>query len=225
MEEIKPLSVSPLAIYADHELLELMALKDDMDTAHQAFNEFYARFKQDLFDSINSICQTYTNKNELSGIIFNNTFFKAFNYAYTFAVPDGTAPEGVRLKILGWLATIARNDLKAQFSPKLRPNKHKEEAVYRAMLKNGNSSNNRETYQEKIVQEAIRQIPKERDREIFFIYWLYYEPGEKGQAMKLPDDIYEELCAKYNTTEQNIRQIISRTNRIVKEYLQKHFKK
>jgi hypothetical protein len=225
MEEIKPLPATPLSIYADHELLELMALKDDVDTGHQAFHEFYSRFKQDLFDSINSICRTYTNKSELSGIVFNNTFFNAFNYAHTFSVPEGTPPEGVRLKILGWLVTIARNVLKAQFSPKLRPDKEKEEAVYRAMLKSGSSSRKAESYQEKIVQEAMRQIPKERDREIFFIYWLYYEQGEKGQAKKLPDDIYDELCVKYNTTEQNIRQIISRTNRIVKDYLQKHFKK
>lgn len=224
MEVIERLPVSPLVIYTDYELLELIAMKEDIESSHQAFHEFHLRFKQIIYQAVEMICRTYTNNHELTNIIFNNTFYNAYSYAHSFSVKDEDDADNIKKRIIGWLIAIAKNELKAQFS---RPYKEvqKEQEVYKAILNRAVSGNSLETYNEKIVKEAINQIPKERDREVFFIYWLYYEETPGGQAKKLPEDVSTELCEKYNTTEVNIRQIISRSKKIVIQYLQQHYKK
>jgi DNA-directed RNA polymerase specialized sigma24 family protein len=224
MEVVHKLPVSPLADYADNELLELIAMKEDTETSHLAFHEFHSRFKKIIHQAIDMICSTYTNNKELGSIVFNNTFYNAFLYAHSFSVSDETDKTNIKKRIIGWLIAIAKNELKAQFSQR-KEDIQKEQEVYKTILVRAASGNKVETYNEKIVREAIDQIPKERDREVFFIYWLYYEETPGGQAKKLPDDVSAELCEKYNTTDVNIRQIVSRSKKIVIEYLKQHYKK
>jgi hypothetical protein len=213
---------NPLSVYEDHELLELMAMKDDLEVAHSAFNEFYARYQKILYESVFFLCRYLPNQEKTARLVFNNTFLNAYQYAHSFSIGDETDPEIKRKKIIGWLFAIAKTDLKSQFSSKV--DKQQEEKLYAAMLKNAASGTKEETYNEHMVKLAIEQIPKERDREIFNVYWLYYEPTEKGNAKKLPDDVSKGLAAKFNTTDVNIRKIISRCNKIAWDYLLQYHK-
>jgi len=215
----------PLDAYSDQELIELMALKGDPDAAHQAFHAFYRRFEKIVHGSISQICMKYPNRDEMIKVIFNNTFYNAYKSAHTFTCEEGKATVEVRNHIIAWLFTIEKNELMGLFNASSAAKKEKEFEVYGAMLKNAAVKHGPETYDEKIFRQALEQIPKERDREIFYLYWLYYTPTESGQAKKLPPEIAEELSVKFNTTRDNIRQIIVRTKRIVFAYIRENYKK
>lgn len=214
---------NPLDDYEDHELLELMAMKDDEVTAKQAFNAFYTRYSQFLYNTIQMVVRGYSKPEDWSKVVFNNTFLSVYRSAHTFTVDDSLKAADIKKRIKGWLVVIAKNELKRQI--KEVPDKEKEEEIYAAMLRNVDSGSKRETYDEKMVRQALEQLPKERDRDIFYLYWLYYEPGTKGQAKSIPKEVVAELCEKFNTSDMNLRQIISRSKKIVFEYLKKNYKK
>jgi hypothetical protein len=221
MELEKP--PSPLSAYESHELLELMGMKEDSVTAKLAFNEFYKRFHEDIYRAIVSICSVYTaNYYEMSGIIFNNTFFNAYNYAASFKINDKSGKEEIQKTITGWLLKIAKTEIKNLFSKKV--NREEEHEAYKIMLSNTKQPIGKDNYDVAIAKRAFSQIPKERDREIFYTYWVYFEGSSNGNAKKMRD-VYIGLAERFNTTEQSVRQIISRSKKIVSQYLDQHYKK
>lgn len=226
MEIDKRPGISSLKTYADHELLELTAMKEDAETSGLAFNEFHRRFKDILYKALERVCPLYSRMDQKSliDIVFSNTIINAYDYAGSFKTIGETDPEIIRKKIIGWLLAIAKQELRDQLAGKGEPDRQEEEKIYGIMLKNA-SGRKAETYNEQMFQKALEQIPKERDREIFYTYWLYYEKTPKGQAKKLPDDIAAGLAAKYETTPVNIRQIIVRTNKLVFAFMQQNYKK
>jgi DNA-directed RNA polymerase specialized sigma24 family protein len=213
---------NPLDNYADHELLELMAIKDDEDTAKQAFHEFYERYSRFLYTSVGQVVRAYSKPEDWAKVVFNNTFLNVYRSAHTFKIDGRQDTDSIQKRIKGWLLVIAKNELRSQI--KKVSDKEKEEEVYAAMLRNAKSGSKKETYEEKLVRQALEQLPKERDREIFYLYWLYYEPGDKGQGKSFSKEVAAELCRKYNTTDMNLRQIVSRSKKIVFEYLRKTYK-
>lgn len=223
MEPLRKPPVSVLSAFSDTDLIELISLKDDLPSAMEAFSEFYERYKTDIYKAVHKICLTYTNSYELTGVVFNNTFHNAYTYAHTFHADETDDDITIRKRVFGWLLAIAKNELKAQFDS------DRERIAESHELENAASTLDsdqpiQEFYGENLVRKAIEQIPKERDREVFYVYWLYYDETETGNTRKLPSAVITELCEKYSTTDSNLRQIISRSKKIVKEYLVAHFK-
>ncbi|MFT3704775.1 MAG: hypothetical protein QM802_20590 [Agriterribacter sp.] len=217
--------ISELANFSDQELIELMALKDDLSTAEHAFNAFYHRFEKIVRNSVGTICINFDNRHEMIKIIFNNTFFNAYRSAHTFSCDKNMSAADVKNCIIAWLFTIEKNELRGLFKTDTPADKEGEYAAYGRMLQNASIKAGPENYNEKIFRQALSQIPKERDREIFYTYWLYYSPTTSGQAQKLPPDIAKGLSEKFNTTPANIRQIIVRTKKIVFAFIKENYKK
>jgi len=217
--------ISELASFSDQELIELMALKDDLATAQHAFHAFYHRFEKIVRSSVSTICASFDNRDEMIKIIFNNTFFNAYRSAHTFSFDKNMSTAEVRNCIIAWLFTIEKNELKGLFKTDTPEDKEREYAAYGRMLQSAAVKAGPETYNEKSFRQALNQIPKERDREIFYTYWLYYNPTTSGQAQKLPPDIAKGLSEKFNTTPANIRQIIVRTKKIVFAFMKENYKK
>jgi DNA-directed RNA polymerase specialized sigma24 family protein len=214
---------SPLAAYESHELLELMGMKEDPVAAEQAFNEFYKRFQEDIYRAVFLICSGFTaNHHEMSRIILNNTFINAYTYAASFKTDEKSGPEAVQKKITGWLLKIARTEIKHMFSKKV--NREEEHEAYKIMLHNAKQPIKKDDYDASITKRAFSQIPKDRDREIFYSYWVNFEESSNGNTKKMRD-MYIGLAERFNTTEQNVRQIISRSKKLVAQYLDQHYKK
>jgi len=227
----------PLAAFADDELLEMISWKDqDLSSAHQAFDEFYRRFKDRTAAAIIHLCRNYTNNQKLAMDVLNNTFFNVYLYAGSFKTDGETDAVVIRKKIYGWLIRISKTELLAMNSDKrkktdlrqLYPKESDQQAdldIYAdAGLAEPRASPTRDTYETEMVRKAINQIPKERDRQIFDMYWLTYTPNPGGKAKKMPDGTTAMLAKKYNTTPQNVRKIISRTFAQVKEFLEENLK-
>jgi hypothetical protein len=213
-----------LAAYTDDELLVLISMKDDPDSAERAFNEFYKRYKGVIYPVAYKFAMQCTkNFHELAQIVFNNTFYNVFCYAGSFSTQGETNPEVVKKRVIGWLVAIVRTEIRNQFSSQY--DREEEHAAYMTMKSNAAAPLHKPTPREVIVSQAIEQIRSERDREIFYTYWFHYQETPGGIAKKLPDDVYDNLAKKYSTTEANIRQIISRTKKLVSQYIAQNTKR
>ena len=229
---------NPLAAYADYELLELISMRiEDTETANLAFTEFYNRFKDRVAGAIFRICAGYSNNVQLGLDLLNNTFINAYLYAGSFSIGTETDPIKIGKKIAGWLFAIAKRELTAMYDDSRKKKTilrelypkgsdiQKEQEVYAdAVMNKARASPKKDNYRTEMVTKAIKQIPKERDREIYNMYWLTYTPNPGGKAKKLPDKYAEVLAQKYSTTPENVRKIVSRCNERVKKYLDENLK-
>ncbi|SDF44369.1 DNA-directed RNA polymerase specialized sigma subunit, sigma24 family [Mucilaginibacter pineti] len=221
MEIIKRDTPLPMISETDEDLLVIMSMKDDENACNSAFSEFHRRYKDLLYYMVGGVCSSHPNSRELTKVIFNNVMLNVYQYCHTFTCEGQTDPEKVKKSILSWLATIARNEYKAQFK---KPEKRDaERSAFKTMVKSS-LGKPQYSYSEDLIEKAYAQIPKERDRDILRTYWVFYEKGEKSQAKNLPDDVLDDLSVRYNTSRDNIRTIISRTNRIVKTFLETNYK-
>jgi DNA-directed RNA polymerase specialized sigma24 family protein len=221
MEVIKQNEPVAFIDESDGDLLVIMSMKDDEKTCNAAFVAFHHRYKVFLLQLIEGVCSTKANKKELVKNIFSNVLVNVFTYCHTFDAEGEVDPVKIRKKISGWLATIARHEYKSQFTRAADPKK--EQVAYQRMIRSGTEKPKYNLAEERVVK-AFEQIPKERDRDILRTYWVFYEKGEKSQANNMPDYVLDDMAAQYNTSKPNIRQIISRTNKIVREYLLANYK-
>ncbi len=221
MEIVKKVEKFPMVAETDADLLVIMSMKDDVESSHASFTEFHRRYKKFLYFLIERTCSNHPNSKELIKVIFNNVLLNVFQYCESFNCSEKDE-EIVKKKIMGWLTTIAKTEYKAQFIKTTK--KVEEEMMYKSMVKSS-ISQSKYSYSEEIVGKAFEQIPKDRDRDILRTYWIFYEKGEKSQAKNMPDDVLDDLALRYNTTKENIRTIISRTNKIVKTFLENNYKK
>jgi DNA-directed RNA polymerase specialized sigma24 family protein len=222
MEILKRGAPLPMISETDEDLLIIMSMKDDKSACNSAFSEFHRRYKDLLYYMVGGVCSSHPNCRELTKVIFNNVMLNVYHYCHTFTCDGQSNAEKVKKSILSWLATIARNEYKAQFI------KHEKRDAERSAFKTMASSSLKKpkyTYSDDLIEKAYAQIPKERDRDILRMYWMFYEKGEKSQAKNLPDDVLDDLSARYNTSRDNIRTIISRTNRMLKTFLETNYKK
>ncbi|MES2457889.1 MAG: hypothetical protein V4594_20185 [Bacteroidota bacterium] len=221
MEIVKKAEKFPMSTETDEDLLIIMSMKEDVESSQASFVEFHRRYKDFLYFLVEKTCSNHPNSKELIKVIFNNVLLNVFQYCKSFncSEKDETI---IRKKIMGWLTSIAKTEYKAQFTKTSK--KMEEDLVFKSMVKSSISPP-KYSYSEDIVGKAFEQIPKDRDRDILRTYWIFYEKGDKSQAKNMPDDALDDLATRYNTTKENIRTIISRTNKIVKAFLENNYKK
>ena len=208
----------------DEDLLVIISMKDDKESSNLAFTEFHRRFKCFIYGMAIKITTNLPSSEELRDAVFQNTLINVYRYCETFDTAGETDSNKIRKRIHGWLVIIAKNELRAllrdqqsTIDPEILSSSFYEKP------ENENDTNNEVTYSEEIVSKALKTL-KNKEQHIFMTYWLYYEPGKGSQAKNLPDDIRDELAKKYETTPENIRQIISRSKKKVFSYLRNSYK-
>ncbi|MFL3663014.1 MAG: sigma-70 family RNA polymerase sigma factor [Flavobacteriales bacterium] len=228
MEVIKGSSVSPLKDETDEDILVIISMKDDPDASNQAFTEFHHRFKRFIYGMAIKVTSKLPNSKELCDAVFQNTLINVNNYAGSFKTYGETDPVAIEKLIHGWLVTIAKNELLGLLkdsTPVIDPeelNQKKYGVEDNHNFAEEEKDSESPTYIEVEVQKALSLL-SERDQHIFLTYWLYYEKGEGEQAKNLPDDVLNELASKYETSNENIRQIISRAKKKVFPYLEANY--
>jgi len=222
MEIVKKEAPLPMISETDEDLLVIMSMKDDEGACHNAFEEFHRRYKDILYYMVTGVCSAHPNHSELTKVIFNNVLLNVYQGCHTFDAEGQTDQEKIKKAILSWMAVIARNEYKAQFTKKEK--KETEQSTFKTMVKSS-LIKPKYSYSTDLIKKAYAQIPKERDRDILRTYWLFYEKGEGSQAKNLPDEILDDLSSRYQTSKDNIRTIISRTNKIVRTFLETNYKK
>lgn len=225
MEVVKGAHTSPMVNESNEDLLVIISMRDDVISSNLAFEEFHRRFKRFIYGMAIKVTAHLPNSDELRDAVFQNTLISVYKYSDTFSCQGETNSEIIKTRIHGWLVSIAKRELLALFKGQqiiIETEELTNEMLGRTDRMEEESSTEL-SYNEKIVEESLKLL-KERDQHIFMTYWLYYEKGEGDQAKNLPTEVLEELAAKYETTPENIRQIISRSKKKVFEYLKTNYK-
>lgn len=224
MKVVKGAQTSPLLNETDEDLLVIISMKDDVDSSNLAFVEFHKRFRRFIYGMAKKVTINLPNSDEIRDAIFQNTLINVYKYSESFSAEGESDPEIVKRRIHGWLIKIAKHELLSLLrnnQPIIDPEELNE--AYGETLNLDEDNSEELSYNEQIVGEALKLL-KDRDQHVFMTYWLYYESGERAQAKNLPPEILEELASKYETTPENLRQIISRSKKKVFEYLKTNYK-
>ncbi|MEO9475101.1 MAG: hypothetical protein ABJ004_12380 [Cyclobacteriaceae bacterium] len=215
----------------DHDLLVIISIKEELESRNKAFSIFSKRYEKFLWDRIENVCRYHPNSYELSKAVYSNTVINVYNYSGSFSVDDKLSDEAIKKKVQNWLTAIAKTEFKnlvsgtyEEFDPNELADSIQDDQAHMKVENFMEEGSEELTFSEKIVKEALEQLPKERDRHILMVYFQHYEKGIGDQAKNLDPRVRKELADKYQTTEDNIRQIISRSKKIVFDYLKKNYK-
>ncbi len=224
MKVIKETIPSPLINESDEDLLIIISMKEEPESSNLAFAEFHNRYKRFIYGMATSVTLHLPNSEELRDIVFQNTLINVYRYCDSFSLDGESNPEIIKKRIHGWLVKIAKTELLALLCNRqsiIDPSEVNMKFDFGIEI--DADTDTQIPYNEYIVGEALKVL-KDRDQHVFMTYWLYYEQGEASQAKNLPQDILNELAEKYETTPENIRQIISRSKKKVNEFLKANYK-
>lgn len=199
----------------DEDLLIYISMKDDdPDIAKLAFEEFYHRHAQYLY---NVLVKQYPNLEESDEIndLLQETFLRVYEKAGTYKSIGTKNLNESEANIRAWIGRIAINIHNDNY----RKNKNnKEEYLENTELENipnRPESINIKTEQMRIIEKALDTF-SERDKAIILASYQYYD-FEEGN-FKIPREELKALCDKFQTTHDNIRQIRKRALQKIKEY-------
>ena len=100
----------------DSELISRLNACIDEDAINELKKEFYFRFAKYIYKVCLIIVDNRGWKQDLAEDIFQDTLKKILSHVQTFIIDATWSETMVRKKILGWLGTIANNELKNFFN-------------------------------------------------------------------------------------------------------------
>ena len=207
--------------YSDQKLLKIIATDEDVDVRNRAFTIFYNRYKNFVWGSLRRVCGPIANDDEFCLALLNNTFLRVYNHRKPFVVDEQKNSNEKQRHVEGWLLKIANREFwKLQSDGKFPPDDAIE--AFEMMIEATTAYEDVELFDEDVIQEAYALLSL-RDQHVLHTYWQYYSPGKGSQAKNLPDSILVELATRYKITPDNIRQIISRGNKKIKDYLERNY--
>ena len=200
--------------YSDEDLFVLMSYrKEDEAEAQKAFRIFYKRYSKLLRSLCFSVCLKldFNNGEELAYYIFNDTMFAIYNS------PTYDSRKG---KLSTWMSTIAYRkalDLIDEYDMNNNKFVPLNEDIVESIPDVEDEIIEYQTPQRKVLDDALNTL-SERDREVLLTCIMYQEKNKH-----LPDNVLKELCSRYSTTSDYIRQIKSRAFKKIKEHISKNF--
>ncbi|MGE9313217.1 sigma-70 family RNA polymerase sigma factor [Niabella sp. CJ426] len=197
-------------------MLQALSEKTDSEgNALTAFTTLYREYSRFLASVVAAGLQRMGIYDEqVLNTVLNNTFYTLYENPRRFTFPN-TATDDRPFK--GWLSTVARNELTRlldEYFGKSTP----------LTMVTADSSLESEEIDEtffasvnlKTMNDALNTL-SERDREILWTLYLYYEEGKNT-----PSGVLDRLCKIHDTTRENIRQIKKRSEKKIIEYFAKH---
>lgn len=201
---------------SDADLLTMMSWRsEDECGARKAWGEFYCRH----FKFLSFVClRAYEKGIGRAGVedLVNDTFVRVYLHAATTFQTDQTDIAIVRRIVRAWLRSISHN----LFLMSRRAQSVVCETVCGELeLLPVNSvlplSSEREVLCQQI-REVIDELT-ERERDVLFARFWNYDPGSGKQTFA--SEMLSDLIDRWQTTEENIRQILSRTLKKIKDRL------
>jgi RNA polymerase sigma factor (sigma-70 family) len=196
-------------------------LKDE-SLSHQAFEEFYNRFKHFVLKVCRKSCVTFDNSNQMADDIFQQTFLRVLHKGYTFKKKKGSDKTEFTAEIKSWLSKIAKNEL-INF---LRKNPDEKYLANHSRIKSTelesvfvdpNKLDSNDLQQPSIQQDILDKglaILTEDERLVLMTYMLYYNKQKPNNH--LPDEIIKSLTNKLGVKSASLRQIKSRALQKIK---------
>lgn len=217
MEPAKAIgNVPDLSEETDEDLLVYMTMReDDPLVANEAWAEFFRRHIVYMREKCRDVCRGIlagSGPDDLAQL----TFIRAYERANTFKAGGISDPDRLRLRVRGWLSTIAKNiyrdTLRGRKDSKefAVDNQELEEAPERPQAAPTTSAYKR------LLDEAIDAL-SEKKQHVLRVTFQYNQPGKKHQ--RLPNHVAEELAKTLNTTSDNIRQLRRRALQDVNQFI------
>lgn len=189
----------------------LATIAERGQAARAEIQTFYARHVRYLYAVVRKQCASLGVTTTEAEDLVHDTFQRAFDRAYTFRPSAAdTEPERQRWT-RAWLGKIARN-LLLQL---LRARPETLTGDMDAESERARDSEPPSHHQRKLhaVGEALASL-SEREQDVLRVTAMYYRASAR---QRLPNDVSEELAARWQTTNENIRAIRSRALKRVAE--------
>ena len=193
----------------------IVGLKDEYDEGKRRLlqNSFYYSYVKDIYKMLVQKCKNFSDAEQLAKDITQETFIKALNGVHKFSLPIGSEAKDHRKIIMKWLNVIANNCFKKEYAKRINESSYDDiveiigEPTYEPF------ENDSESLQLEIpnpfrlkLQNAFNLLT-EREKHIIT---EYADEECIDSKRHLSDKSMKYLCALYETTPENIRQIKKR---------------
>ena len=232
--------VSPAEDEPDDDLIALMGMKEDFpDEALAAYGKIYQRYWEIML----TIAKGVTRDEKMAEDLIADTFNVIYNRASTFKRGKLRNPDNIRLSITKWMTTIMEHVFYDNFLDDAYK-KHSDSETFEEsciiekqyIVKRLNTEfdefiGDLENEEETEIQQAIADSSgdsenikhvqayinkqSDRDRDIILTTYNYYETNKYT-----PTEVLDELEDKWVTTRENIRKILQKFRKAIKEELQ-----
>lgn len=227
---------SQAADESDDYLMELMGMKQDFPKeALDAYGKIYLWY----WDVMLEIARGVTKNDDIAQDLLSDTFNMVYNRAGTFDKGKASRPENIRLCIQKWMTVIMQHVFydnyldEAYTKPSDNENPEDSFLIDRRSVKKHlrdfdnfvekleETENNEEPDKIEEDSENLTHIKEyigklsERDRDIILTVYNYYIPGKKT-----PSEVLDDLEKRWGTTRQNIRKILEKFRKSIKDALQ-----
>jgi DNA-directed RNA polymerase specialized sigma24 family protein len=232
--------VSPVEDEPDDDLIALMGMKKDFpDEALAAYGKIYQRYWEIML----TIAKGVTRDEKMAEDLIADTFNVIYNRASTFKRGKLRNPNNIRLSITKWMTTIMEHVFYDNFLDDAYK-KHSDSETFEEsciiekqyIVKRlntdfdefiGDLENEEETEIQMAIadssgdSENIKHVQayinkqSDRDRDIILTTYNYYETNKYS-----PTEVLDELEDKWVTTRENIRKILQKFRKAIKEELQ-----
>jgi len=196
----------------DGELLMLVAQRHD--SSEMAFRTFYKRHVGYLLYICNRKYGDILTDTGVEDLV-QETFTRVYEKAHTFCADKALNHDDSLKRTHGWLQRIAAN----LFHDYRRRNTNVPTEPLmdtHVILTESNSQNSEDSEKMKLIKDALNRLT-EREQDILRTAYQWREPNRH-----LPSHVIEELTQRYNTTPENIRKILSRTIKKVKDFIEEN---
>jgi RNA polymerase sigma factor (sigma-70 family) len=207
--------VPDVSLASDDDLLARIGCKEDLAGARAAWGEFYLRHVRFL----HGICyRAYRNSLGHEGVkdLVADTFRRVFQSGASAFKPSGLDdPEAMRLRVRGWLVSIAKRLAQDRF----RGRKGTTEVGLAHDAWQNVAGKTCEPVSES-VREVCRLMEKvltDREQDVIRTTFHWYDPEQPHR--KLPDEDLDDLCRRWEMTPENARQVRSRALKKLEEAL------
>ncbi len=197
----------------DGELLMLVAQRHS--GWEHAFRVFHERHREYLFYICNRDYCDQIGADAIEDLV-QETFVRVLEKAHTFRADDTLSPDASLRRTRGWLRRIAANLLRDSYRHNTSIPTEPLTDAHISMLAENHSQDSQDSTLLKAVKDALNSLT-EREQDILRTAYQWYEPNKN-----LPAHVIEELTQRYNTTPENIRQILSRARKKVKEFIERN---
>lgn len=227
---------------SDDDLIDLIGMKNEFpQEAMDAYGKIYQRY----WDVMYYVARGVTRDEPTAEDLVADTFNMVYNKASTFKKGKIRNPSNIRLSIQKWMTTImqrifydnyldeayrdhrdAGNSKESYIIEKKHIIKHlqddyegfidqlEQEELYQENEQTNVVDDERISENELKITKYLASLP-ERDRDIILTSYNYHIPGKYT-----PSEVLDELEKKWDTTRDNIRKILQKFRKSIKEELQ-----
>lgn len=201
-------------------LLTFSYKEENEQEAHKAFTKFYHEYSRYIYKVIieakKSAPYFY---DDIVDIVAENTFLTIYDNPLDFIIEENDTDQVVDKKLKGYLAVIAKNELKGLLNKGYCLQEHDlildNEEIFFDPPEIQLPADNEISVFQKILQEVLLTF-SERDRLILLSIYDCHQEGKKR-----PKETMKWLAEVHNTSDMNIRKIKSRCDKKIIEHFEK----